>query len=248
VNGDGLRVGDVVARGARVAEGVCDMGAVEVRTTAPGNGQTQWLAFQVDGQCRAVVAARWQGRLEDGPASVVGPLQELMDTESSRVPVRVEEQAGRQSLRGARFSRLAQSGTKTSEQHVYMYGYGGIADKLTNLRSSITFTYNGSSATITNEGGWCAGSQPFNWYAWVVDNCWGRVSRGPASSVWFEHHGEYHCNPASTAPCSASNPDGYYHSLISTITGNANGSSTCTIGSTGTIVDGIGRYTVQGCN
>lgn len=53
VNTDELKVGNLVAEGIRGANGTCDFSGIKVRTTAPGDGKTQWVGIKFDSQCRA---------------------------------------------------------------------------------------------------------------------------------------------------------------------------------------------------
>lgn len=246
VGEDQLTVGEVLAVGKRTEDGHCEMGPIEASTTAPGDGSTRWLAIRLDEQrCEAVVDAEWRGSLEKGPARIVGPLLRLLATASPPVPVRVEEGQSSTVPGGTAIQDVV---FKNSEHQVYMYGYGGEADKLTRLQSWIKFMYDGSQAQINDEGGWCQGSKPFPWYEWVVDSCWGQVYEGPASRVYFEQHGDYHCDPRGTAPCNGSDPDGYDHTLHSLIDGKADGASHCYLDYSGEIVLNVDHTILQGCN
>lgn len=244
VNGDLLAVGDIVARAVRGEGGGCDFGTVKVHTTAPGDGRTRWLAIRLDSQCRAVVTAKWEGSLTEGPSHVVEPLLRLLSAASLPIPQELEPSA----MSGAGASSLLVAGSKTSEQHVYMYGFGGPGDQLTHKYGRITFSYNGQSATITGAGGSCWGSEHGSW-RWVVDRCTTTDANwGPASNVWIHARGNYHCDPPANWPCNISNPDGYYHSLLDDLHGYADGRSQCFYSWSGVVVFGVGREILQGCS
>lgn len=246
VKGEKLEVGDIVATGIKNKEGMCEFGTVTVDTQALGDGQTQWLGINIDEQCRATVNSKWIGSLEQGPADVVGPLMEGMRNVSNEV---AEDAAGKVNRQNAMRPAYGTTGTKTSEQHVFMYGYGGQWDKLTHKYGKLTFTYNGQTATISSQSGTCQGSKPLPWYEWVVDGCWqGTINYGPSSSVWRQGEGDYHCDPAGVSPCNFSNPDGYYHSLYDYEAGYADGRSSCVASWDGNIAAGVGTEFLQGCS
>lgn len=196
-------------------------------------------------ECQVVVNAKWEGALDAGPEDVIEQLHKLLTTQTSLVYEETESSLANEN--GAS-TVLLTSGIKTSEQHVWMYGYGGTWDQLTHKKGKMTFSYNGSTATITSESGTCQGSSHGSW-SWVVDGCVRDVYEpGPASVVRRGGRGDYHCTPASSFPCNLSNPDGYYHSLYETEYGYSNGSSICYLGSGGNIVAGVTRQILQGCN
>ena len=245
INGNELVVGDIVVTGTRSEGDICDFGAIKVQTTAPGQGKTQWLGIVLDTHCQAVVNAKWVGSLEEGPQDVVKPLLDLLAVASPLV----SEQSGPDFVNKNEMSTSGVLATKTSEQHVFMYGYGGTWDKLTHKFGRITFSYNGQSATLSSQSGSCQGSKPFSWYEWVVDGCFlTSVNYGPSNIVWRTGRGDYHCEPPGTFPCNLSNPDGYYHSLYDDEDGHADGTSHCTFWWSGTIVAGVNREILQGCS
>jgi len=139
--------------------------------------------------------------------------------------------------------------TKTSEQHVFMYGYGGTWDKLTHKYGRLTFSYDGQSAAISSQSGSCQGSKPLPWYEWVVDQCvLESVNYGPSGVVWRTGRGDYHCDPSGTFPCSLSDPDGYYHNLYDREDGHSDGTSHCSYWWSGTIAAGVSTEILQGCS
>lgn len=115
-NGDELAVGDLVAQGVRLTDGACEFGGFKVRTTAPGSGRTRWLAILLNPECRAVVNAKWEGSLTEGPRHVIEPLLRVLPSASLSVPE--EPQLGLMSE--ADSSDLSVTATKTSEQLVFM--------------------------------------------------------------------------------------------------------------------------------
>lgn len=150
INGDNLVVGDIVVVGIPKADGDCEFGSIKVRTTAPEYDRTRWLGIVFDAkQCRAVVNAKWEGALEEGPQQLVKPLTSLLSTS---MPI---QETFPHNLEHERTSPYGVMATKTGEQHVFMYGYGGTWDKLTHKYGRITFSYNGQSATISSQSGSC---------------------------------------------------------------------------------------------
>lgn len=243
IDGDALETGDVVAVGQKTESGQCEFEDLTIKTDSLGNGITKWMGLEVQADCSFVVTAKWVGELEDGPSFVTDPLIKLLDTQTKAV----EETTSPESNAEGDNQNLVMA-CKTSYQHVYMYGLAGPLDKLTHKYGTLTFCYNGSTATISSHSGTCQGSNIIAW-SWVVDSCaTTSVVSGPASAVSRTGRGEYHCSPPAQLPCNTSNPDGYYHNLRETEIGRANGSSTCTYGWGGVIVTGVGRQILQGCN
>lgn len=247
INGDHLVVGSIVARGIRGTNGGCDFGDIKVRTTAPAQGQTQWLGIVLDAQCRAVVNAKWVGAMENGPQSVIKPLLGLLPWQSP--PVAQEVKLDQVNMQAVSTSSALATAYKTSEQHVYMYGYGGQGDKLTHKRGSLRFSYDGQSATMISYASVCYGSQPFPWYSWVVDACLiTGVNFGPGSWVGGQSRGDYHCDPSWVPPCFTLGQAGYYHSLYDLEDGYPDGRSSCIFGWFGNIVFDVYHEILQGCS
>lgn len=146
---------------------------------------------------------------------------------------------------------IATAGTKTSQQRVYTYGWGSPwFDVLTEQEGSITFSYNGTKATRSSywTSFWGSDHSSLGW-KWVVDS--GTITSrnsGPSNIVWITSRGDYHCDPASSFPCSTSDPDGYYHSLYTDEDGHADGTSHCTFWKSGIVVFGPNRDILQGCS
>lgn len=237
VSGDAAEVGDVLAQGV-AADGGCWFDEVRVMTTAAGDGTTRWLEAGADDQCRMVVTAKWQGELSEGPDRITELLLPLLLTESPPVPEEGSDDDGGVSAAVA---------CRTSEQMVFMYGFGGPSDKLTRKTGRLTFCYDGVTATSSGQSGSCQGSSPAYWN-WVVDACvLTSQNIGPNSLVWRNGRGDYHCSSPGTWPCNMSSPDGYYHSLYEEEDGHGDGTSHCLYGWSGNIVDGVNRNILQGC-
>lgn len=245
INTDDLKVGDIVAEGTRSTDGLCNFDDFKVSTTAPGDGKTNWVSIKFDKQCRAIIKAKWHGSLEEGPRDVIYPILNSMPAMAKQVtqePTSLE-------TNGA--GLIATTGTKTSQQRVYTYGYGSPwFDVLTRQIGTITFSYNGSKATITSSSTDYYGADWTNslGWKWIVDSKMESKNVGPANIVWMTSRGAYHCNPAGQFPCSISDPDGYYHSLYTDEDGQADGTSHCTFWKTGIVVFGPNRDILQGCS
>lgn len=247
VNTDELKVGDLVGEGIRGVNDTCDFSALKVRTTAPGDGKTQWVGIKFNPQCRAVINAKWHGSLEEGPRDIIEPILKTMPNMTPQVT---------QELPFVRTDGVptlsATAGTKTSEQRVYTYGYGTPwFDVLTEQKGKITFSYDGTNARQSDiwwTSCWGADHSSLGW-KWVVDSCSiTSLNTGPSSVVWQTGRGNYHCDPAGNFPCNLSDPDGYYHSLYTDEDGHADGTSHCTYWYSGNIVLGPGREVLQGCS
>lgn len=247
INREDVNVGDIVGQGIRNTDGDCGFGVIEMASTTINDGNTRWLGILLNAECQVVVNAKWEGVLDAGPKDVIEQLRKLLVAQTSLVYEETELPLANINVNGTP-NILLTSGTKTSEQHVWMYGYGGSWDQLTHKNGKMTFSYTGSTATIISESGTCQGSSPGTW-SWVVDGCVRDVYEpGPAAVVRRGGRGDYHCSPASSFPCNLSNPDGYYHSLYETEYGYSNGSSVCYLGSGGNIVAGVTNQILQGCN
>jgi hypothetical protein len=185
----------------------------------------------------------WDGQLDEGPTDAVDPLRRLLAQQSAEVP---ETLSSETSMPDELFNAPLSSGSKTSQQHVWMYGYGGSRDQLTHKWGTLTFNWNGSTATLTSETGSCNGSDPVNWH-WVVDGCVRDFYvPGPASTVGRGGQGDYHCSPVTQFPCNTGS--GYYHSLYGYEYGYSNGTSACVYNISGIYVGGVSRQILSGCS
>lgn len=233
-------VGTVVAVG--VSDGLsCTFEAVDrVVLHAPGDSAWQWLWITIDGECQAVVRSSWKGDVHGG--DLPDPLADAVESE-------LEDREGANELDSAVTSSEA---CKTSEQVVYMYGFGGTADRLTSQSGRIYFcwnlNYSSPSVRISSSSRICRGSTQLSW-KWVVDGCATTSYRGgpDPNSVWSTVRGNYHCDPDNVDPCKWSTPSGYYHRLFNRQIGYSSGSSKCEYWYDGTIVWGVSREIVVGC-
>lgn len=245
VSWNNLEVGDVLANGVRAPADTCDFGPepVNIHIDIAVFGAPRWLAISLDDQCKAVIKGKWEGALEDGPKEIVVKLMELLPYAAFPVPEEPLSTIGSLSAT----QPMGTTSCKTSAQNIYMMGYGGGADKLTQKNGTLEFCYNGSTATIDSQAGGCTGSSTLYW-DWLVDSCsTTSVEYGPSSEVYRSGWGDYHCDPPGTFPCNGSNPDGYYHSLSDSEAGFADGSSTCSYGYGGQIVYGVAQNIILGC-
>ncbi|HEY9246645.1 MAG TPA: hypothetical protein VIO11_07365 [Candidatus Methanoperedens sp.] len=241
---DDLSVGDIMAEGTPGAGDACYFNDVRFVTTAPHNGKTKWVSIKFDKQCRAVIKAKWEGALEDGPKDIIEPVLNFNKNKHSQIILEPQPL----NTDGA---TIATAGTKTSQQRVYTYGIPGPLDVLTEQVGSITFSYDGTNAEKSSSWASFSGetwTSLLGW-KWVVDDSETTSSEwGPSSIVWTTHRGDYHCDPASYGPCTWSNPDGYYHSLYTDEDGHADGTSHCTFWKSGNVVQGPNRDILQGCS
>lgn len=250
VNGDRLRIHDVVAVGVPSAAGCEFPGELQVTRSAAADGETRWLEFTIDAQCRVLVSARWNGALVDGPGRVVDRLEAVMGAEAERVVAQPISGAASTSARtgdeGGIQSLAIQC--KFNRQHIFMFGFGGSGDKLTNLQTEMEFCYDFTNAIVNAHKGSCWGASLPTW-RWKVDGCWITFkTQGSAANVRVSHRGDYHCDPTNVPPCNASNPDGYHHRLFSSIHGAANGAALCNWGWDGIIVAQVQRTVLFGCS
>jgi len=237
---DRAEVGDVVAQGAIGAEGICIIDQFKFNIDAPGNGETSWSVIEFDEKCQILLAAKWDGLFQDGPEHIVNPEPGLHLTSAlDEIAVKRED------------FQIVTSGSKASSQEVFMYGGGGTSDKLTKITSSATFSWNDVYAWVSSGGETCWGNTFFspNWW-WDVDYCESTYGDGTPGDpgAWFWGYGDFACRPTWVFPCSASNPDGYFHTLNNYLSSDQYGNASCTYWYSGNIVSGVTRNIIQGCN
>lgn len=113
---------------------------------------------------------------------------------------------------------------------IYMYGWGGTSDKLTERYSQMTFGWDGNSAwKISGDDGYC-------WWlpdGWSNTACTYYWNPSSGNSVNLYGEGDFHYLLGS-----------WTHSLLTTTSGKKDGSVSCTYGYTGSIVEGV----VGSCN
>lgn len=238
-------IGDIIVSGRMDQNGNCELPPFTVTTYPPEDynpNEYKWLSLEINDDCELIVVAEWTGTFEDGPALIIEPLQWIIDNSKPIiVPIELPD-------RNVNAIQNLELPTKTSQQLVYTYGYGGTADKLTKLTTNVTFTWDGSVVYVNHRGGTCQGGSFMSW-SWVVDSCYQLTYvPGPGPYIIYDAGGNYHCAPTGQWPCNASNPDGYYHSLFSYIEATKNGSSLCQFGASGAYVFGPKRNILQGCN
>jgi hypothetical protein len=87
INRDDLEMGEVIFTGNFDRDGNCKIDTFKIQTTAPGNSDNQsWLGIMLDAvQCRALVNARWEGAIENGPSEVIDPLLSLQTLDSEQL-------------------------------------------------------------------------------------------------------------------------------------------------------------------
>jgi hypothetical protein len=147
INTDNHTVGDIVAEGTHGTDGLCNFDDFKVSTTAPSDGKTNWVSIKFDKQCRAIIKAKWHGSLEEGPRDIIDPILNSMPA----IAKQVTQEPTSLETNGA--GLIATTGTKTSQQSVYTYGYGTPwFDVLTRQTGTITFSYNGTKAE--KSGSW----------------------------------------------------------------------------------------------
>lgn len=246
IDSDTLSVGDVVVMGILNDEEECEFEPFQIHARAYESEETEWMGIKVDSNCRMVVSARWSGDLESGPPEVIKPLLAMLPFASEAVSE--DDEATFEEYASTDITLLQSTACKTSYQNIYMYGYGGPADKLTIKWGELKYCYNGTTVWVDSQRGGCRGSTLPTW-RWVVDRCRTTgVNYGPTTSfVYRSGDGNYHCDPPGVFPCNLSNPDGYYHTLSDGESGYPDGRSYCSYGYGGNIVLGVGQQIIQGC-
>lgn len=250
---DRVQVGDVIATGVRRADGKCEFGRIEITTTVPYEEHSdhgfQWIGFRLDpDRCQAVISAKWSGLIDHGPEDVIAPVRKYLSESVDSIP---ETPLPPRLAVDRDVDLLAPPGRKTSEQHVFSYGYGGQGDKLTHKYGGITFYWDPyNNAFLDDKWGSCAAAtwtSGLGW-EWRVDSCRETSVQAQGWEVWREGTGDYHCHdlPGGMNPCGGAT--GYHHSLIDLEKGRADGSSICLFGHTGSVVQGPAREILQGCS
>ena len=130
-----------------------------------------------------------------------------------------------------------------------MYGLAWKAEPLTEKRGMLEFCWDGLKAWTKSQTGDCDVHNGLTIYwDWRVKDCQLLATDpGPAFKTFRTGRGSYWCDGPTLSPCSASDPNGYHHTLTDREDGFADGSSTCTFSYTGKIVLVVGSEVVQGC-
>jgi hypothetical protein len=243
VNDQVAPVGHTVAQGRRDGTRCTFKGGLHVDQVS--DGLTDWVAIRVDDSCAVSLEANWSGQLVDAPAGI------LPDSESEEW---AEESFTEEALLETEEIRLAGLGTITAaatctthQAQRIMYGYGGPTDRLTRLVGKMVACESSTSWTSVSATGTCYATDPPGSWKWVIEKCYSggiTTSSTVAQAIQF---GDYHCSPRTTAPCSATNPDGYDHTMKMVERKTRGGSATCTGSLTG--LDVVASYTdiIQGC-
>ena len=251
----GLNVGSVVAIGRRNPNnGACtyDRFSVGVNSSTP---RTFSINLQNDDQCRLVVTEK-----RDEPyrplnltpqnpiprtiprrvGRLIPPLNPLLQDAAIHVEAGYSTNPFQAFMRNAvwnstrpKFQPVRQSSQITVSQYVFSYGYGGPSvDKLTGDFGWMRFSYDGTNAWISSNGGYCDAPGAFN--GWVVDSCqFDGWDAGPNTIIWQQGSGNYHWEPTYYPPS-------YYHILIDKEYGTKNGGTQCVFDYLGDVVLGVG--------
>jgi hypothetical protein len=189
--------------------------------------------ISLDDTCKAVIAARWIGELQDSPIALSNALSTT--AASMQPPISVESWATEVLVAGPTAS------STTNEQTIITYDEAAPHAELTRHTERLTYAYDGQNAQISALGAYCHASTLPLEYNWTADKCTvTERNDGPASIITASTSGSYHC----ASPCELANPV----ALNSTIEGNSSGLSTCTLSLSGQIVKASKQYIVQGCS
>lgn len=234
-------IGAVVARGVKDGQ-TCKFDNLEASRDA-GGLPTAWAVIRTNDSCEVSVAARWRGSFSDRPAGIAPGVEDAKTNEKS-----FTEAAGisdsRSLISGGVAALFACS---THKQQIVHYGFGGPLDVLTKLIGTMVVCENGSEFTDVSHTGTCVGTDLGAW-EWVIEQCYsGGIIVGASIAQTIEK-GDFHCSPRNQAPCSASNPDGYDHTLKTVEQKNLGGSATCFVSLTGIDVLGSYKDIIQGCS
>ena len=237
-----VRLGDVVAQGARNDGGPCVYPTVMVRTLAPEPGLTRSVVLATDNDCRLIV-----DRKETRPITVfdIQPQLRLRGnraglTEPSRkapgitpAPLALRPQLLKTRMSKAIRPRLLPAAMQQQYKQVHsstaMIGFGGEFDTLTHAFGMMFFSYDEERATvITQVQNAIATSDVTGWVkdGSGVTNFWGPTVHGPADCVHMEHYGNFHWTPLNT----------YYHTLYDGQNGEGGGLAYCDHAFNGAIV------------
>lgn len=217
---DSLEPGDVLAVGE--AQGTschfAEPAFVEIR--APRNlSGTIHSSIELDGDCRAILAEKSTMRHSDPPDARGGAGGSFVDSTRAIEP---------ENDLSPRLVQPSSQGSKTVNNRVYHYGSGGHDDMLTQVTDEVTYSYDGSEATILN-------SQPVSCTAtgsWVIDACTTDSISSPGNPAYKKSHGDFHRDTWWSSP-------DYYHTLRSYTGGYGSGQSYCVYGWEGTIASGV---------
>jgi hypothetical protein len=243
LDGDNLNVGDLVAQGSKLSDGTCGHSGVRIRTRAV-KGKTRTITVESDSQCTMVVTENSEtNTLPRSPA--INPIPEHARSNSAPSllpkfqnvmlePNNVSLVAGRHvRIATARFRRTVarQFAFGQVENEVFMYGFGGSGDKLTQKFGILGYEYTGSSVVVNYANGWCY--IPGN-NGWIINSCtFDLGDSGPGSLVFRQGSGNYHWDPFYWVPS-------YNHTLTDYEEAYDTGAGYCNLYFDGSIVLGVG--------
>ncbi len=214
-----LDVGDIVAVGETTDKGCNFAEPVLVSVTPEANFTgTVTSSLKVDGECRVHLThvSTEHGQQGGEPSTAVSTAGVGLGT--------IPELGGGASA-GTSAGVLS---SETVNNRVYHYGTGGHDDMLTQVTDEVTFTYDGSSATIvSDEQVTCSATG-----SWQIDDCVEDVMGSPGDPAYKKSHGDFHRDPWWSSP-------GYYHTLRSYTGGYGDGRDYCVYGWDGTIASGV---------
>ena len=237
-----LSSGNIIANGRKVENG-CQFDPMDMTLIKTEEGTGEWIIYSVDDMCNIIVDARWSGTIQDAPE----PFREMLSEEELQGKRLIAQEDDKNS----KFINTSFTSSSTCETHqntVRTYGYGGVADKLTELTGWIVACRNSSGSFVSgsNNGSCWAATWTPTWN-WTIDGC---VKYGFELQSWTvagQQRGDYHCTPPNNSPCNLSNPDGYYHSLYLSQRVYSSGNASCTRSASGNYVQGPWGYNLQGC-
>lgn len=215
-----LEVGDLVAVGETTDQGCHFAEPVLVSVTPEANFTgTVTSSLKVDGQCRAHLSHVSTEHAQQG-----GPQSTAVSTEGVG-PDAITALLGEEAATGTSAVSL---GSKTVNNRVYHYGSGGHDDVLTQVTDEVTFSYDGSQASIVSSPSvTCLATG-----SWEIDACMEDRITSPGDPAYKKSHGDFHRDPWWSPP-------GYYHTLRSYSGGYGDGQSYCVYGWEGTIASGV---------
>lgn len=233
-------IGEVIASGMKDDQ-TCKFDNLEIMREAE-ESDTSWAVVRISESCDVSVVARWQGAFAERPSEIAPNVDSLETTEES-----FRQSAGTVAQSTDPMKSLQLASCSTHKQQIIHYGFGGPLDVLTKLIGTMVVCENGSSFTDVSHTGTCVGTDLGAW-EWVIERCYsGGIIVGSTTAQTIEK-GDFHCSPRNQAPCSASNPDGYDHTLKTVEQKNLGGSALCFVSLTGIDVLGSYKDIIQGCS
>jgi hypothetical protein len=243
INGEVAQLGDAAALGTRDGTRCTFDGGLEFSQLS--EGVTDWAVVRIDDSCTVSLKARWTGELEDAPEGI---LPKDVSEEWTEESFKEDGSSEPQEVQLAGLGIVAASPVCTTHKaQIIMYGYGGPLDRLTRLVGTMVACETTSTFTSVTHTGTCYATDPPGSWRWVIERCYSGGIIQTSTTAQAIQLGDFHCDPRTTAPCSATNPDGYDHTLKMTERKTRGGSAVCYGSLTG--LDVVGSYTdiIQGC-